>query len=107
MDNTETIDWGGCCRLLMKTIIGNTIPISWLFGFQLLLNVRWDGTEFWSAYAIASLFATFAMWYANRKKPDPTYHCANEVPSPIFGLVASTFQPSIFMIIFVLYTSVT
>lgn len=92
-----------CPRLLIKTIMGNTIPIVWLFLLQPLFRLRFDGWTFWLIYGIVSLVASFGMWYANRTVPDPTYKTTSEAPTPILGVVAATFPPIVFILILGVY----
>lgn len=90
-------------RLMIKTIMGNAIPIVWLFELQPLLNVQFDGTAFWCTYGAASLVASGGMWYVNRTIPDPTFKTTCEVSTPILGVVAAVFQPAVFSSVLAIY----
>jgi hypothetical protein len=87
----------GSVRLLIKTIMANTPPVVWLFCFQPLLSttslkVRFDGIIFWIIYALFSALFALVMWLSQRTQPDPTYKSSDQVPTPVRGVVAASFQ---------------
>ena len=106
MIRTEKPDWEECVRLFIKTVMGNSLPMLWLFVCQPVLDIQFDGVGFWSIYAIFSIIVTVGMWYVNRTMPDPTYATTSEIRTPYFATIASTFQPIVFLCTLGLYNVV-
>jgi len=102
-DPREVVDWEDYLRQFLKTIMGNTLPVFWLFVCQPALGVRFDGPLFWSIYAVLSIIASALIWFVCRTTPDPGSGRVFEVPTPIFGAIAATFQPIIFLCILGVY----
>ncbi len=90
-------------RQFIKTAMGNVIPISWLFVFQRMWGVRFDGVWFWSIYAGFTLLVTVGIWFVNRSTPDPSHLTQSEIPTPFFGILTAMFQPIVFLMTWVLY----
>jgi hypothetical protein len=93
----------GVGRLFIKTLMGNALPIFWLFVLQSLWGVQFDGGFFWSLYGGFSLLGSIGLWVANRKMPDRTYLNDREVSTPIRGCVAAVFQIIVYLTTMFLY----
>jgi hypothetical protein len=89
---TPAKQFQGSTRLFIKVLLGNIAPILWLFVWQPLMSVRFDGVGFWIGYAVFSIVVSVGLWLANRTIPDPSHTTSNEVATPIRGIVAAGFQ---------------
>ena len=109
----EKFDWDEYLRLFIKTIMANTLPILWLFACQPEFNVRFDGVIFWTIYFVLSvLYSVLFLWPCHRIQPwvskvvylpDWEKPPEEDIPTPIFGAVAATYQPIVFVSVFVIY----
>ena len=95
MASADQLD--GCPRLFIKTLMGNAIPIAWLFIFQPFVGLQFDGVAFWTTYAVFSMLVSLLMWVTERTQPDPLHLAEGEIPTPIRGRVAVLFQPTIYL----------
>lgn len=93
----------GCFRLFCKILMGNIVPILWLFVWQPLTKFRFDGTGFWTAYGTFSVAISIGLWLTNRTIPDPSHTTSNEVATPIRGIIALAFQALVYFVTMGLY----
>jgi hypothetical protein len=94
---TPVNQFPGSTRLFIKASLGNIVPILWLFVWQPLMSVRFDGVGFWIGYAAFSIVVSVGLWLANRTIPDPSHTTSHEVATPIRGIVAAGFQILVYL----------
>lgn len=92
-----------CYDELIAALHVHALPILWLYFWNPLFELGWDGVFFWGIYAVLTILHSIVIWFSYRSRPIESQGETSEVSNAFYALICASFPLIIYFSIAWIY----